>query len=132
MKSESVTKAWEFYRDNCQGFKEPMRKEFRKLDEYVASLESENAKLRELVWDMWFWGYEGYMDSESQYDAGVLYANAKALHELLQESRAKNVKLRELVRKLHDELVSCEENEYVPGGHKFDGDVRELGVEVDA
>lgn len=49
MKSESVTKAWEFYRDNCQGFKEPMRKEFRKLDEYVAGLESENAKLRELV-----------------------------------------------------------------------------------
>lgn len=52
MKSESVTKAWEFYRDNCQGFKEPMRKEFRRLDGYVASLESENAKLRELVRDM--------------------------------------------------------------------------------
>ena len=45
--------------------------------------------------------------------------------------QAENAKLRELVRKLHDELVSCEENEYIPGGHKFDGDVRELGVEVD-
>ena len=40
-------------------------------------------------------------------------------------------RMRELVRKLHDELVSCEENEYIPGGHKFDGDVRELGMEVD-
>ena len=29
-------------------------------------LEAENAKLRELVMDMWFWGYEGHMDSESQ------------------------------------------------------------------
>ena len=45
--------------------------------------------------------------------------------------RDENAKLRELVRKLHDELVSCEENEYIPGGHKFDGDVRELGIEVD-
>ena len=31
-------------------------------------------------------------------DAGTMYANAKALHELLQESRAENAKLRELVR----------------------------------
>lgn len=53
MKSESVTKAWEFYRDNCPGFKEPMRKEFRRLDEYVANLESDNDKLRELVRNMW-------------------------------------------------------------------------------
>lgn len=30
-------------------FKEPMRKEFRRLDEYVTSLESEIAELRELV-----------------------------------------------------------------------------------
>ena len=26
----------------------------------------ENAKLRELCADMWFWGYEGHIDSESQ------------------------------------------------------------------
>ena len=32
----------------------------------VRLLESENAKLRELVADMWFWGYEGHMDSESK------------------------------------------------------------------
>lgn len=49
MKSDSVTKVWEFYRDNCVGFKEPMRKELRKLDNYVASIEAENAKLRELL-----------------------------------------------------------------------------------
>ena len=47
MKSERVTQAWEFYRDNCQGYKEPMRREFRKLDEHVSSVEAENAKLRE-------------------------------------------------------------------------------------
>ena len=29
-------------------------------------LDAENAKLRELVRDMWFWGYCGHMDSESQ------------------------------------------------------------------
>lgn len=49
MRSAAVREAWEFYRDNCPGFKEQMRKEFRRLDEHVASLESENAELRELV-----------------------------------------------------------------------------------
>lgn len=29
-------------------------------------LDYENAKLRELVQDMWFWNYEGHMDSKSQ------------------------------------------------------------------
>ena len=29
-------------------------------------LSDENAKLRELVRDMWFWGYCGHMDSKSQ------------------------------------------------------------------
>ena len=32
----------------------------------IEKLESENAKLRELVRDMWFWHYEGHIDSESQ------------------------------------------------------------------
>lgn len=32
----------------------------------VKALEDENAKLRELVADMWFWGYEGHIDSEPQ------------------------------------------------------------------
>ena len=35
-------------------------------------------------------------------DAGTMYANAKALHELLQESRAENEKLRELVSDMWD------------------------------
>lgn len=30
-------------------------------------------------------------------DAGTMYANAKALHELLQEERAENAKLRKLI-----------------------------------
>lgn len=55
MRSAAVREAWEFYRDTHQGFKEPMRREFRKLDECVDSLESENDKLRELVRDMWAW-----------------------------------------------------------------------------
>lgn len=53
MKSKRVTCTWEFYRDNCDGFKEPMRKELRKLDGYVSSIEAENAELRELVRDEW-------------------------------------------------------------------------------
>lgn len=39
-----------------------------------------------------------------------------------------NFKLRKLVRIMHSELVSYEDNGYVCGGHKFDGRVRELGV----
>ena len=66
-------------------------------------------------------------------DAGTMYANAKALHELLQEERAENAKLRELVedmldcieirtawhRPLTDEM--CEE---------FAQRARELGVDA--
>lgn len=44
--------------------------------------------------------------------------------------RSENAKLRKLVRQMHSELVSCEENEYICGGHKFDEDVRELGVDI--
>lgn len=46
-------------------------------------------------------------------DAGTMYANAKALHELLQESRAENAKLRELVRDMYacvEALCSMVEN----------------------
>ena len=32
----------------------------------IVKLESENERLRELVRDMWFWCYEGHIDSESQ------------------------------------------------------------------
>ena len=36
------------------------------VKEVIETLEAENAKLRELVADMWFWSYEGHIDSESQ------------------------------------------------------------------
>ena len=59
-------------------------------------------------------------------DAGTMYANAKALHELLQEARAENAKLRELVRELYeDQCDECDE-------WKYRDRMRELGVEVDA
>lgn len=32
----------------------------------IESLQAENAKLRELVRDMWFWHYEGYIDNVPQ------------------------------------------------------------------
>ena len=44
---------------------------------------------------------------------------------------SENAKLRELVRIMHSELVSSEDNGYICGGHKFDERVRELGIEVD-
>ena len=46
------------------------------------------------------------------------------------ELEEENAKLRELVRVMHGELVSCEDNGYVCGGHKFDDRVRELEIEV--
>lgn len=45
--------------------------------------------------------------------------------------RSENEKLRELVRIMHSEMVSCEDNGYICGGHKFDKRVSELGIEVD-
>lgn len=44
---------------------------------------------------------------------------------------AENAKLRELVCIMHSELVSCEDNGYVCGGHKFDDRMRDLRIEVD-
>lgn len=41
-----------------------------------------------------------------------------------------NAKLRRLCADMHSELVSCEDNGYVCGGHKFDDRVHELGIEV--
>lgn len=60
MVTPEVTGVWEFYRDNCPGFKEPMRKQLRRLDEYVAALEDENDRLRELVRDMHLWFVMGH------------------------------------------------------------------------
>jgi hypothetical protein len=42
-----------------------------------------------------------------------------------------NAKLREMVRIMHSELVSCEDNGYVCGGHKFDDRMRDLRIEAD-
>ena len=36
------------------------------LHEDLEKYRTENAKLRKLVTDMWFWSYCGYIDSESQ------------------------------------------------------------------
>ena len=37
------------------------------IDEWnTRAVDGENAELRELVADMWFWGYCGHMDSKSQ------------------------------------------------------------------
>ncbi len=42
-------------------------------------------------------------------DAGTMYANAKALHELLQEERAKNAELRELAARMAHVLGADDE-----------------------
>lgn len=44
MHSQHVQEAWEYYRDNCPGFKEPMRKALRKLDAYVTDIEERLAR----------------------------------------------------------------------------------------
>ena len=65
-------------------------------------------------------------------DAGTMYANAKSLHELLQEERAENAKLRELVA----DLAICACGKYCYGcPHQYDGcdrdqRLRELGVDA--
>lgn len=76
-------------------------------------------------------------------DAGTMYANAKALHELLQEESAENAKLRELVR----DMAYCMQYERECDECRMNGAdgniaepcgcdglldrLRELGVEVD-
>lgn len=48
----------------------------------------------------------------------------------LKKAVAENVKLWELMCIMHGEMVSCEDNGYVCGGHKFDERIRELGAEM--
>ena len=47
-----------------------LRGEYHKMqrwyEDVLKAALDENAKLRELVADMWFWHYEGHIDSESQ------------------------------------------------------------------
>ena len=59
-----------------------------------------------------------------------LAAENVKLFALLKHESEQTEKLRELVRIMHSELVSCEDNGYVCGGHKFDERVRELGVGI--
>ena len=82
-----------------------------------AALCKDNARLRELLEE----------DSE-QLDKWQ--KKAEYYSQLLQLAEAENAKLRELVRIMHSELVSCEDNGYVCGGHKFDDRVREMGIKV--
>ena len=82
-------------------------------------------------------------------DAGTMYANAKALHDLLQEVRAENAKLRELVARMAHVLRADDEwtdpfycNPYCADQFRCRSDdcvevqcpivknMRELGVEV--
>jgi len=49
---------------------------------------------------------------------------------IFNQLQEENDKLRELARVMHGELVSCEDNGYVCGGHKFDKRCEELGVDV--
>lgn len=109
MRTKEAMEVWELFRDTCTGPKEPVRKLLRNLDERLAELEAENTRLRSCLEDA----------TENE---------RLTTHEFNQLKEERD-KLRELVLKLHDELVSCEENEYICGGHKFDKDVRELGVE---
>ena len=64
----------------------------------------------------------GIEDWKDEYLKLAIYASAVS---------SENKKLRELMRIMHSEMVSCEDNGYICGGHKFDKRVRELGVEVD-
>ena len=72
----------------------------------------------------------GVIDAREKFDVTEW---AESYAKMLNSQTVKeNVKLRELVRVMHSELVSCEDNGYVCGGHKFDYRVRELGIEVES
>lgn len=75
---------------------------------------------------------EATLGSEAEVQNTWLKETYGYLSGMFEAEVAENAKLRELVRSMHDELVSCEDNGYVCGGHKFDERVRELGIEVDA
>lgn len=60
-------------------------------------------------------------------DDGTGYVRLSDYEKLKDE----NERLRELMHIMHSEMVSCEDNGYICGGHKFDKRVRELRVEVD-
>lgn len=105
MKSKRVTCTWEFYRDNCDGFKEPMRKELRKLDGYVSNLEAENAELREQIQD-------------AEHEESIAWDRVRS-------AERRNAELCKLLVDFRDAMWG--------GGEwtePFDERMRELGVEV--
>lgn len=53
----------------------------------------------------------------------------QARKEYMQEE-SENAELRELLSVMHGEMVSCEDNGYICGGHKFDERMHKLGIEV--
>lgn len=68
-------------------------------------------------------GYENCIDS--------MVRQMEDMQFRIDNLRRENAKLRELVLIMHSELVSCEDNGYICGGHKFDKRMRELGIEVE-
>ena len=82
-----MTDREKMYRRQLGGAEAALRRERQKAEKRIAELEDDNdhlqqkllgfedevirqderiAALEELIRDMWFWGYEGHMDSESQ------------------------------------------------------------------
>lgn len=51
--------------EDQEAYDQMLRDERRQERELYVKAKKENAKLRELVDDMWFWGYQGYMSSEN-------------------------------------------------------------------
>lgn len=130
MKTKAVTELWEFYRENCAGFKEPMRKRLHELDAYVAGLESENSSLRKDLEDL-----EGYDQ--------VLRDRLGQVTELRVKAEGENAELRDFVK-----AFLCEHADYFAEGNYsivdldlehamhhnqavFRRQAKELGIEVD-
>ena len=131
--------------------------EIAKMARSISALEAENAKLVDVLHEVeaeavyayhclqqdcvtianstehffkkW-WHAECECDRLKAENARLREQGARLFDKTL-ELVTENAKLRELVRNMHSELVSCEDNGYVCGGHKFDYCVSELGIEVD-
>ena len=101
------------------------------LEEENAKLhdvESENAKLREQI----RWLKKGdVLHVLTDQELADQQKHEREVQASITALESENAKLRDLARIMHSELVSCEDNGYVCGGHKFDQRVRELGVVVE-
>lgn len=103
MRTEQVTKVWEFYRDNCAGYKEPMRKQLRELDEHVDHIEAENAELRERM-ELLTAILRNDCDIDASWDGLRLFWSIELtesgclMRDRACKAEAENAKLRKLVR----------------------------------